>query len=548
MIFLMFKKIIEKEIRKVAPEAENYQVSFAPEELGDYSTNLALIWAKQKGENPMDWGKEAVEKFKKAKDLKKYFSEVELVKPGFINFKLGSKALAEGLKEILKKREHFGQSKLGRGEKVNIEFVSANPTGPLTLGNGRSAAYGESLSNLLNFLGYKVTKEYFLNDLGKQVRLLGESVARRFLELEGRAVNFPEEMYQGEYIRDLAKDLKKEGQYHGSLDDFEQLAATAQKYAVAKMTQAIKESLARFGVHHDVWFAESELEKNSGIKEILNYLAFNNLSYEKEGALWFKGTEYGLDQNAVIRKSDGATTYLLSDFAYAKNKEKRKFAKMIYLLGADHHGDVARIKAGLKALGLPTDKFHFLLYQLVTLKEKGETVRMSKRAGRIVTLDDLLKEIPADVAKYFFLAKSLDSHIEFDLDLAKEESNKNPVYYLQYAYVRLSHILNKAQEAKIKADKKIAKDYPWPEEEQALVRHLLRFPEILEKIGQDWQIHQLTGYAYRLAEKANRFYETRPVLQAEKGIAKQRLALVAASVEVLRNALGLLGFSLPEKM
>ena len=452
------------------------------------------------------------------------------------------------MEEISKKEDQYGAQSLGKGKKINIEFVSANPTGPLTMGNGRSAAYGESLARILSFLDYKVTKEYYVNDIGRQVRILGESVARRYLEMEGRAIDFPEEMYQGAYITEIAKDFKKEGAYHGSIDDFEELAGQAQKYAIEKMIRQIKDSLGRFGVKFEEWFNESGLVEKNELKDVLNFLEFNNFSYEKDGALWFKTTEFGLDQDVVIRKSDGFTTYLLSDFAYARNKVRRKFDRMIYIFGADHHGDIPRIKVGLKALGLDESKFNFLLMQLVTLLEKGESVRMSKRAGKFVTLDELLEKVPADVAKFFFLSKSLDSHIEFDLELAKDVSNRNPVYYIQYAFVRLKSILAKAKEGKIKVGKKVDKDFAWHEWEGTLIRKLLQFPEIMEEVAKNFQIHHLSTYALELAGSINRFYEKSKVIGAEPKLEKARLVLVRASAIVLGKSLELLGLSLPERM
>lgn len=551
----MFREEITKKLKEIVPKDISVSVSFAPLEFGDYSTNLALILGKkdlsagrQGGKSPMEKAGEIIVVLKKDKKFSKLFSEIKAVPPGFINFRLSDKSLNEGVEEILKKEEKYGAGNLGKGQKVNIEFVSANPTGPLTLGNGRSAAYGESLARILSFFGYRVTKEYYVNDIGRQVRILGESVARRYLELEGQVIDFPEEMYQGSYIAEIAKEIEKDGAYHGSPDDFEELASQAQKYAVEKMIRGIKDSLARFGVKHDEWFQESSLAKNNELKDVLNFLEFNNLSYEKEGALWFKASDFGMEQDVVIRKSDGFTTYLLSDFAYARNKDRRKFNKMVYIFGADHHGDVARIKAGLKALGLGESKFTFILMQLVTLLEKGEAVRMSKRAGQFVTLDELLEKVPADVAKFFFLSKSLDTHMEFDLELAQEQSNRNPVYYIQYAFVRLKAILAKAKEGKIKLAKKLDKEIYWKEWEGELIRKLLKFPEVLEEVAGNYQIHHLSTYALDLAGLINRFYEKSTVIGVEPKIEKARLALVGASAMVLGKNLELLGLSLPDKM
>ena len=544
----MFREEIEEKLKKIAPKDTSFSVSFAPEEFGDYSTNLALILGKRRGKPSMQAAEEIIAELKKDKTISKIFSEIKAVPPGFINFRLSERSWKEGMEEILNKEEKFGRQNLGQGKKINIDFVSANPTGPLTLGNGRSAAYGESLARILNFFNFKVTKEYYINDIGRQVRILGESVARRYLELEGRVADFPEEMYQGAYIAEIAKDFKKDGACHSSLDNFEELAKQAEKYAVEKMIGQIKDSLNRFGVKHDVWFKESGLLENNELKDVLNFLEFNNLSYEKDGALWFKASEFELNQDAVIRKSDGHTTYLLSDFAYARNKTKRKFDEMIFIFGADHHGDIPRIKAGLKALGLNPTKFTFLLMQLVNLLEKGESVRMSKRTGKFVLLDELLEKIPTDVANFFFLSKSLDSHIDFDLELAKDESSHNPVYYIQYAFVRLKSILVKARENKIKVSKKVVEDVSWHQWESNLVRKLTQFPEVLERMAKDYQIHQLTTYALDLAGLVNRFYEKSKVIGAEPKLEKVRLSLVKASATVLGKSLELLGLSLPERM
>ncbi|MDP3731285.1 MAG: arginine--tRNA ligase [bacterium] len=550
----MFREEIIEKLKQIAPKGVSTSVSFAPREFGDYSTNLALIlpalhsFSEGGGKNPMEVAEEIIAILKKDKKLVKIFSEIKAVTPGFINFRLSPESLRSGTEEILKKGEKYGAGNFGKGQKVNIEFVSANPTGPLTLGNGRSAAYGESLARILSSFEYKVTKEYYVNDIGRQVRILGESVARRYLEMEGQVIDFPEEMYQGGYITDIAKDFKKEGAYHGLPDDFDELATQAQKYAIEKMLRQIKDSLGRFGVKFDEWFYESSLVEKNELKVVFNFLEFNNLSYEKEGALWFKASEFGMDKDAVIRKSDGFTTYLLSDFAYARHKDRRKFSKMIYIFGADHHGDVARVKAGLKALGLEESKFTFILMQLVSLLEKGEAVRMSKRAGQFVTLDELLEKVPADVAKFFFLSKSLDTHMEFDLALAQEQSNRNPVYYIQYAFVRLKAILVKAKEGKLKVSKKLEKEINWKEWEGELIRKLLKFPEILEEVAGNYQIHHLSTYALDLAGLINRFYEKSKVIGAEPKLEKARLTLVSASAMVLGRALDLLGLTLPEKM
>ena len=522
------KQKIYEFLKKQYPEADS-DVSYPPEGLGDHSTNIAFLLAKRRKENPKKVAEEIIEKLNK--EFKDEFEKIEMARAGFINFYLSKEYLLGRLEQFLNNKIEFPKTKK---QKINLEFVSANPTGPLTLGNARSAAYGDALANILERVGHKITREYYINDLGNQVELLAESVKKRLQQLNGENVDFPEELYQGNYIVDLAKEVKENKVPPERIKEF----------AIEKNLEQIKQSLGKFGVKFDVWFKESSLSESDEIKSILTHLEHSGLSYKKDGALWFRGEKFGLEKDVVLIKSNGQGTYLLSDFAYAKNKLGRDFDLNIYIFGADHHDDVKRLKAGLKALGLAEDKFIILLHQLVALKKGEEILRMAKRKGVYVALDDLLAEIPKDVVRYFFLEKSLDTHLEFDLALAKEESNKNPVYYIQYAFARISSVFEKAGRIKIANDLKLLNE----KEELDLVRYLIRFPEIIFDISQNYHVHHLNNYASELANKFHKFYEKHRIISEDEDLTRSRLALVRGVQNVLGEAMNLMGISAPKKM
>ncbi len=514
----------------------NFEVSYPPEGFGDYSTNLAFLLVKSRNLEISAAAQEVIKKLKLR--FPKEFEKIEVAKNGFVNLYLSGDYLRNQLNLFLSEKIEFPKTE---SKKINLEFVSANPTGPLTLGNARAAAYGDVLANLLEKVGHKITREYYINDIGKQVELLAESVKRRLQQLEGEAVDFPEELYQGEYINDLAKEAKEKNISSEKIKDF----------SIEKNLEQIKQSLTKFGIEFDVWFKESSLKESKEIENILKSLKSAGLIYKKDEALWFKGIEFDLEKDIVLIKSNGQGTYLLSDFAYAKNKFSRNFDVSIYVFGADHHDDVKRLKAGLKALNLPEEKFVFLLHQLVALKKGEEILRMAKRKGIYVTLDDLLGQIPKDVARYFFLEKSLDTHLEFDLELAKEKSNKNPVFYIQYAFARIRSVFEKYQNFDISGySLELLKE----KEELDLIRHLIHFPEVIFEIARNVEIskyppvHHLAQYAYELANRFHKFYETCRIISGNKKVTKARLALVKAVQKVLGETLGLMGLSAPEKM
>lgn len=550
-MFSNFRKQLQGILTPYA-EGLDFDIDSPKDEFGHYSTNIAFNLARENKKEAMKVAGEIVSRLHKNKKAAKILSGISVASPGFINFTLSEIALHESLRNIVYHPLTFAKTDLGKKKKINLEFVSANPTGPLTMGNGRSAAYGDALAKILDFAGYKVTREYFVNDMGNQIEILGESVARRFLQLNDVETDFPQELYQGKYIVELAKQMKKEGAFHGSLDDFEQLKNAAKDFAAFKLLSQIKDSLRKFGVEFDVWFSEKDLLPK--IDSVFQFLRQKELLYESEGALWFRASNLGLEKDAVLKKSTGgkATTYLASDFAYAADKISRGFDLNIYILGADHHGDVPRLKAGVKALDLDEKKFQFLIYQLVNLKKEGKQMRMSKRKGEFVSLDELMKEVPPDAIKFFFLAKSLDRHINFDLDLAKEESAKNPVYYVQYAHARIRSLIRNAKDKKTKWVKPPLKTLKLLHEKEALkiIFLLSRFPEIIENTVKDLQVHHLVSYVFDLASYVHSFYDKYRILDDSAGrkAVEARINLMIAAGEVLSRGLKLLGISAPEKM
>ena len=522
------KQKIYEFLKKQYPEADS-DVSYPPEGLGDHSTNIAFLLAKRRKENPKKVAEEIIEKLNK--EFKDEFEKIEMARAGFINFYLSKEYLLGRLEQFLNNKIEFPKTKK---QKINLEFVSANPTGPLTLGNARSAAYGDALANILERVGHKITREYYINDLGNQVELLAESVKRRLQQLNGESVDFSEELYQGNYIVDLAKEAKE-----NKVPD-----ERVKEFAIEKNLEQIKQSLGKFGVKFDIWFKESSLSESDEIKSILTHLEHSGLSYKKDGALWFRGEKFGLEKDVVLVKSNGQGTYLLSDFAYAKNKLGRGFDLSIYIFGADHHDDIKRLKAGLKALGLAEDKFIILLHQLVALKKGEEILRMAKRKGIYIALDDLLSQIPKDVARYFFLEKSLDTHLEFDLELAKEQSSKNPVYYIQYAFARINSIFEKAGNVKMESNLELIKE----KEELDLIRYFVRFPEIIFEISKNYQVHHLPQYALELANRFHRFYEKHRIISEDERLTQGRLSLVKSVQLVLGESLNLMGIASPKRM
>ncbi|MDE2001587.1 MAG: arginine--tRNA ligase [Patescibacteria group bacterium] len=520
-------ELVKKEIAKVVGSDIPIAVTASEKpEFGHYSTNVAFKLAGQLKKPPFEIARELGEKLKATSDM---FSKVEAMAPGFVNFWIAPEVLRAEMGGILKQKKGYGESKVKSPKsKVNLEYVSANPTGPLTMANGRGGFYGHALANVLESAGNKVTREYYVNDAGNQIRLLGESILAD-LGIAASAENH----YKGEYIKDLAKSLKLKVKSK----DAEQVG----KLAAAILFKSIKASLKKAGIKHDVWFSEdANLHKKNELAKTLEFLKKKGATEEKDGALWLG--------DGVLVKSDGNPTYFLADLAYHYDKLiKRKFDFAIDIWGADHHGYAQRMKKGVEALGVDGDKLKILITQLVRLVSGGKEVRMSKRKGEFVTMDDLIGEVGADAARFFFLMHSLDTHMDFDLDLAKEKSNKNPVYYAQYALVRCSNILLKA---KVKSPKSKT-DLSLLQSDAAmnLMLELVKFPDLITQTAEDYQVHRLTKYASDIAKALHLFYEKDRVLNAENASLRDaRLALVMAAKTVLENLFDLLGVSKPKKM
>jgi len=548
------KKLIEKAIEKEFGKTEIPEIEIEkPEnkEFGDYSSNIALRLAKVVKKKPMEVAKQLISNFsrfgrdpvtagqflppraesRRGGTISNFFDEVKIAEPGFINFYLSKEYLQKQLGEILKKGEKFGPPKFSERKfrRVNIEFISANPTGPLTLGNGRGGFCGDVLANVLKKAGYKLTREYYINDVGEQIKKLGHSV-----------LGDKEAVYRGKYIEVLRKRIK--GDNPGEVGE-----ETAEIILEEMIKPTVKDEMK---INFDVWFSEKSLHKNKEVDKVLTFLKRKKLAYEKDGALWFKSTQFGDDKDRVLIKADGEKTYLASDIAYLKNKFERGFDKLIYIWGADHYGYIGRIKATGQALGYEPEKIAFIIMQLVRLMEAGKEVRMSKRTGTFVTLEELIDEVGLDVARFFFLMRSPDSHMNFDLDLAKEQSEKNPVFYIQYAFARICSILRKAR-IKTKKQKlsnltivRLLNDIS----ELTLLKELIRFPEIIEDTAKDYQVQRLPNYALELVTAFHKFYEECRVISDDKTLTQARLSLVLATKIILKNTLDLMGISAPEKM
>lgn len=518
-------KDLQKKKKLVLVKIPNIVINYSKEKIyGDYATNIALQLAKIINRNPVEIADLLASNLQKP--LSNLFQKIEAVKPGFINFFVSKEYLQNQITEILKRKEKFGSLKIGENEKVNVEFISANPTGPLTLGNGRGGFCGDVLANVLGKAGYKVTREYYINDVGEQIRKLGLSIKN------------PEELfYKGDYI----EDLREKGIAWEALGE----EVIGYKAAQRILKEMIKPTVKKMGINFGVWFSEKNLCQKKEVDKILDWLKEKKLTYEKEGALWFKSTKFGDDKDRVLIKADEETTYFLSDIVYLKNKFKRGFKKLVFFWGADHHGYVGRMKAAILALGYKKEQADFIIMQLVRLFKKGKQARMSKRIGIYVTLDELIDEVGLDVARFFFLTRNPGSHLNFDLDLAKEKSEKNPVYYVQYAHARICSILRKTKASKSQSLSLKLLDHP---SELELMEQLIRLPEIVEDTAKDYQVQRIPQYAIDLTTAFHQFYENCKVLSEAEGLRNARLSLVLATKIVLKSTLDLMGISAPEKM
>lgn len=514
---------------------------------GDFATNMAMLLAKPAKMAPRKIAEVIIEHLTLEET---WVQRVEIAGPGFINFYLDSAWVYQVLPLINREDRNYGRVDLGEGRKVQVEFVSANPTGLLHMGNARGAALGDSIAAILDFAGFRVSREYYINDAGNQIGNFGKSLEVRYFQCLGQQVEMPEEGYHGEDIIDTVKGfIEKYGDVLLAKDEQERRDILVQ-YALQEKLNAIRTGLLDFGVIYDKWFSEQSLHESGAIQQALDQLKAGGYLYNHEEALWFTATKFGDEKDEVVVRSNGIPTYFAADIAYHQNKFERGFDRVIDIWGADHHGHVNRMKGSMEALGYDPHRLEIILMQLVRLLRGGEVVRMSKRTGQFVTLGELLEEVGKDAARYFFVMRSPDSHLEFDLDLAKSQTNENPVFYIQYAHARMCSIIRQLAEQ--------GRSMPVPDqvnlrlltaaEELALIRKLADFTAEITTAAQLLAPHRLARYVHDLAGLFHSFYNAHRVITADQALSDARLVLVDAARIVLRNGLQLLGVSAPEKM
>lgn len=516
---------------------------------GDLTTNVAMVIAKKIGKNPRQVAQSIIDKLDTASLS---LSSVEIAGPGFINFRFTESYVVDQAKEILRRAEDFGKSNIANGKKTNIEWVSANPTGPLHSGHGRQVILGQVIANLLEWTGHDVTREYYFNNTGNQMRTLAESIYARYRQQLGDDYPFPENAYQGEYIKEIAQEIAKEK--GDSLRETDGERSYFKKYGEEWCFKKIKATLARLGVHHDLFYNEDSLYTEGKITEVIQAFKDKDLAYDQDGAVWYRATKFGADKDRVIVKSTGEPTYRLPDIAYHREKFRGGFDLIVDIFGADHIATIPDVLSGVKALGYDVDKVKVIIHQMVSFVDGDEVVKMSKRNANVYTLDDLIDEVGADAVHYFFVMRSVGTHLEFDIALAKEQSDKNPVYYLQYAHARIASILRfAADEGFMVGDYSAmldATDFSMikSKEEIDLLKKLLEFPEIVQSCALTFEPHRLTTYLREVAETFHRFYHEHRVINDDKKLMQARLIVCLLTKTVIANGCKILAVSCPEKM
>jgi arginyl-tRNA synthetase len=544
-------------------------------EHGDCATNLALALAKQAGRNP----RELAQQISAALPAHALLEKVEVAGPGFINFFAARGARFKVVGEILSAGESFGRSTLGEQRRVQVEFVSANPTGPLHVGHGRGAAYGATIGNILEAVGYDVQREYYVNDAGRQMDILATSTWLRYLELAGEELPFPSNGYQGDYIWDIAATLHRErgdalrhpaqavfadlprdssdqeAHIDGLIGRGKQLLGddyeVIHRQTLDTILDDIRDDLSRFGVNYDVWFSERSLATNGDLERAITQLRENGHLYERNGATWFRATAFGDEKDRVVVRDNGQATYFASDIAYVLNKLDRGFERVIYVWGADHHGYVPRMKAVARALGAEPGQLEFLLVQFAVLYRHGERLQMSTRSGEFVTLRQLRKDVGSDAARFFYVMRRCEQHLDFDLDLATAHKNENPMFYIQYAHARICSVLRECEQKSLHYEEKNGLAHLESlvaEQESTLVKTLERYAGVIESAAQRLEPHQLTNYLRELANGFHTYYNGQRLLVDEAPLRDARLTLARAVRQVLANGLQLLGVSAPESM
>ncbi|MEK6814947.1 MAG: arginine--tRNA ligase [Nitrospirota bacterium] len=526
---------------------------------GDLATTVAMVLASSEKRKPREIAEILV---RNIRDEAAIIEKTEIAGPGFINFFLRNRYWTSVLRDAAEAGPEYGRSDAGRGEKVQVEFVSANPTGPLHVGHGRGAAVGDALAKLLSFAGYRVQREFYINDRGRQVRLLGESVWARACELQGTPYPFPEEGYKGAYIRDIARSFVEEGMA-GAADrlgakdwaglasrPLEDLLPFVVSFAKDSILAEIRRDLDAFGVSFDDWFSEESLYREGKVDHVLAGLREQGIMYDKDGAQWFATSRFGDDKDRVVIKQDGEMTYFASDIAYHEDKFLRGFDRVIDIWGADHHGYIPRMKAVVQALGRDPAKFEVLLVQLVNLLREGQPVAMGKREGEFVTLSEVVREVGKDAARYVFLTRRSDSHLDFDLELVKKQSAENPVYYVQYAHARLCSLFRQAADRGIVLPPIAEADLSLLAlpEEVALAKQIAAFPELIEKAALAREPHRLTTYLQEIAGTLHAYYYKHRIIGDDLALTHARLHLMKGLKVVIGRALGILGVTAPERM
>lgn len=545
---------------------------------GDFASNAAMTLARKLGRAPRELAQDIIATLPESEQI----DNVDIAGPGFINFTLSPVAFHREVCSILNNAERYGTSDMGEGTRVLVEFVSANPTGPLHIGHGRHAAYGATVSNLLGATGHTVDREYYVNDAGRQMNILGVSVWLRYLEGEGQEIPFPAAAYRGQYIRDIAGELRKEhgdklvhdadavyadlpkDEPQGDKDDHidaliartrqllgEDLFRAVQDVALHLILNDIRDDLLEFGVEVDEWFSERQLTASEAIQRALKKLQEHDRVYEKDGASWFRATDYGDEKDRVVIRENGQSTYFASDIAYHLNKRDRGYDLMLDVLGADHHGYVARVRAGLEAMGEPPESLEVRLVQFVSLYRGGKKMQMSTRSGEFVTLRELRQDVGNDATRFFFIMRSNDQHLDFDTELAKSQTSDNPVYYIQYAHARVCSVFKQLEAKNLRWDGKRGRDNLGllkESHETELMRSLSRYPEVIELAAQNRAPHSLAHYLQGLANDFHTYYNAHQFIVNEDELRDARLVLIAATRQVIHNGLRLLGVSAPESM
>ena len=535
------KRYLIDALKKLNLTVESFDLSSSKNpNFGDLSTNVALILAKKVGENPMDIAKGIEQTLQIDNSI---LSEINVTPPGFINFRISPSYYQSAVQQIIHKDRYFYTGEIGKGKTANIEFVSANPTGPLSVGHGRQAVIGDTVASILQWHGYDVTREYYYNDGGKQMRILAKSVEARYFQELGQTVEWSDDFYQGEYIKDIAKNIIAE--YGENVKANDQVFRSA---AEEKIFSNIRNTLEQIGIIHDVFSNEKDFIQSKKIKSIIENLRQKELIYETDGATWYKTTSLGKDQDRVLIKSSGEPAYRLPDILYHQNKFERKYDLLIDIFGADHIDSYPDVVSALEALGYDTSSLRVLIHQFVTLTRSGEKVKMSTRKAEYVTLDELINLVGKDVVRYFFLMRGMNTHLNFDLELAQDQSEKNPVFYLQYAHARICNIIRHGEQQGVTFNKNYDPSLLSHNAEIELMKQLNQFPEIMATVLESLESRSIVNYLQFLAASFHKFYTECHVITDNVSLSQARIALISATKNILAEGMNILGISAPERM